>query len=130
MTVKKGIRELLGSKAERNIQAAASGGTSQTGLTSAASAVVNNAGRARAAVPESGTRTPWEAAALLLLLLLEGVERKAQKRKCQRETQNEFGGQRLSRSGDIIAGWERNIRNKRVNGTELVSSGEYCVAMF
>lgn len=58
MTVKKGIRELLGSKAERNIQAAASGGTSQTGLTSAASAVVNNAGRARAAVPESGTRTP------------------------------------------------------------------------
>lgn len=102
MTVNTGIRELLGFKAERNIQAVASGGTSQTGLTSAASAVVNNAGQAREAVPECATRTPLGSRRVLLL---EGVETKAQ--KCQCGTQNDFGGQRLSRSGDIIAGWER-----------------------
>lgn len=125
VTVKTGIRELLGFKAERNIQAVASGGTSQTGLTSAASAVVNNAGQARAAVPESRTRTPLGSRRVLLL---EGVETKAQ--KCQRGTQNDFGGQRLSRSGDIIAGWERTSGIKESMGRSWCQVGNIAQRCF
>lgn len=62
------------------------------------------------------------------MLLLEGVETKAQ--KCQRGTQNDFGGQRLSRSGDIIAGWERTSGIKESMGRSWCQVGNIAQRCF
>lgn len=119
------MRELLGFKAERDIQAAASGWTSQTWLTSTASAVINNAEQAGVAVPQSGKRTPLGSRRVLLL---EGFETKVQ--KCHCGNQNDFGGQRLSRSGDIIVGWERTSGIKESMGWSWCQVGNIAQRCF